>query len=475
VGAGLFALLWIVHRAAVQSITLDEADTFNGMVLPDWPSYWYPSSGNHVLNSMLIRLCVRLFGLSELAMRAPALLGGGVYIYAAFRICTLLSDRMWLKLPLFISFVYNPFVMDYLVAARGYGLAIGFFTLALYVIVRMLAQERYTVAGACTASICVGLSFCSNFSFAYANAFLMGVFLAWTLWRQPSLRLAAACVLPALIIVFVITGSVLLDFPKSQLYYGAHSLTQMWNRIRDSSFGPLNDYLVNRLLAVALQGISPFLVRIGVVVTLCMAALLALRRQFWPGLRVSAYASTVFGLTLLAHWVQFKLGKIPLPLDRTSLFIVPLALVIAGAVLSVDALKPWERAIRTMGIATLVISAVYFTGSIRDSYFLEWKFGADVNSVFPVAADLARKAGQREIQSTWQYSRSLEFYQHLYGVKDLQIVNYLDQPPPGKDIYVLQPNDHEEFIKKESLQIVYRGPISNVVIAIRPCKNTKND
>src|SRR5712691_12020703 len=68
-----FALIWIFHRAIVQSITLDEANTFLRWVAPDSPAHWEPHSNNHVLNSTLMRLCIWLLGLSQMAVRAPAL------------------------------------------------------------------------------------------------------------------------------------------------------------------------------------------------------------------------------------------------------------------------------------------------------------------------------------------------------------------------------------------------------------------
>jgi hypothetical protein len=104
----LFAFSWIVHRARVQSITLDEANTFRYWVAPDVPSYWQPHSNNHVLNSMLMRLFVSQFGLSHLTLRAPALLGAIVYIFAAYAFCNLLRRYVVLPWAVFVCFVYNP-------------------------------------------------------------------------------------------------------------------------------------------------------------------------------------------------------------------------------------------------------------------------------------------------------------------------------------------------------------------------------
>ena len=49
-----FAVIWIVHRAMVQSMTVDEANTFLYWVAPDSPTHWSSESNNHVLNSTLM-------------------------------------------------------------------------------------------------------------------------------------------------------------------------------------------------------------------------------------------------------------------------------------------------------------------------------------------------------------------------------------------------------------------------------------
>src|SRR5208283_1744832 len=147
--AGCFAMAWLVARAMSQSITIDEADTYLSFVAPDWPSHWYPSNNNHVLNSILMRIFIWLFGLSQLTVRGPALIGAVIYIVAAYRLCKMIAAGSHLLLPLFVCFVYNPFVMDYLVAARGYSLALGFLTLGFSI----LAQPTVNTASCVLASI----------------------------------------------------------------------------------------------------------------------------------------------------------------------------------------------------------------------------------------------------------------------------------------------------------------------------------
>jgi hypothetical protein len=216
-----FAITWIVARVCLQSVTIDEADSYLGFVAPSWNSYWLASSGNHVLNSILTRLLIGLFGLSELTLRGPAINGAIVYIAAAYRICILLFEKQWQAGLLFVCFVHNPLVMDFLVAARGYSLALGFFTAALSILTtRALAGGetgepdalRYLVA----ASIFAALSFTANFAFAYADGACVLMLLILEARRRLTgyLRLAAAAIVPGIAVVLPICGSVLQRWPK---------------------------------------------------------------------------------------------------------------------------------------------------------------------------------------------------------------------------------------------------------------------
>ncbi len=125
-GTAIFALLWAVARACVQSITIDEADTYLVWVARRDPAHWQAASNNHVLNSLLMRLFTSVFPVSQLSVRAPALLGAALYILAAYFLCRKLTPELPTQWPLFVCLVYNPFVFDHLVAARGYALALGF-------------------------------------------------------------------------------------------------------------------------------------------------------------------------------------------------------------------------------------------------------------------------------------------------------------------------------------------------------------
>lgn len=476
-----FAMVWFVLRAHFQSITHDEADSYIGYVLQDWPSHWYPSNGNHVLNSILMRLLTWMFGISHLAARGPALLGAAIYMSAVFRLCILISDEEILIWPLFVCFVYNPFIMDYMVAARGYSLALGFLMIAIWIVANQILHYRPggepALRRACAlASASAALSFCSHFGFAYVNAACILLFFAWACVRTSSLRerarLAVACLLPGLLVVLPIAGGVLWKWIPGQIYLGARSYRETWHSIIVSTFYELNPYVVNPLLLAALDRIRPFLP--ALIVTLCVAqfALLAVRRwradetrrsRLFP---VAIFVSAMIGLTMFLHWRQLKLVGLPLPEERYGIFFVPLALLVFGIVTSISPPSAAGRILRKASIALLFIGALYFIGCLRMMYFRQYKFGADVKAAFPTIQEASRRQGVHEVPTSSDYSSALNFYRIYYHDSNLEQFRYSDPPPSGKRMYVLPYGYNQEFIKKEGLKVIFHGELTDLSVLV---------
>src|SRR5215471_6328484 len=130
--AAAFAFVWVLARAYVQSITFDEANNYLLFAVGPLPAHWTPDAGNHVLNTALVRLFTSIFGLSPFTVRIPALIGAAIYIAMSLRLSRLFAPTQVFRVTLFICLTYNPFVQDYLVASRGYSLALAFFTVAVF-------------------------------------------------------------------------------------------------------------------------------------------------------------------------------------------------------------------------------------------------------------------------------------------------------------------------------------------------------
>jgi hypothetical protein len=449
-GTAIFALLWAVARACVQSITIDEADTYLVWVARHDASHWQAASNNHVLNSLLMRFFTSVFGVSHLSVRAPALIGAAIYIAASYLLCRKVTADVRVQWPVFVCLVYNPFVFDHLVAARGYALALAFM-MCLFAIAAYIPLDAATCS---LCSVCAALSFASNFSFAFVNAFAMlAIYIgasARTQAVQVRLRLLRACVLPGLLVSMFLSLPVVLHWPKGQLEYGSHSLRATFFTVAQASLYRLNPQIVNPMLYRMLEPLKPFL----------LPALLGLALWQWVRVRpvISGLLLGILTATIGAHWLLLKLFRVPLPMDRTAIWIVPLCMLAVGAA------APNHRALTVM----MYVMSFYFLLCLRLNYFKEWNWNSDVNRIYPVLAWYNHTYGVRDVASNWMYGSSLNFYRVQSGRESFGEIESPIRLPSDRSLYVLCYPFDEDFIRREHLRVVFHAPNTDAVVAVRP-------
>ena len=441
-----FAFLWILARACLQSITIDEADTYLYFVGQPGPSQWEPSTNNHLLNSLLMRLSTSLFGLGHLSVRLPALIGAAIYITAAYALCRRFHVRLaW---PLLACLVFNPLVMDHLVAARGYSLAVAFLMVQFTIAVSQWDRRACAIC-----SVAAALSFAANFSFAVVNAAtIAGIFVlacrTTPAWRDRG-RLLAACLLPGLVVTAFLSLHALLHFPMDTLSYGSHTLGEMLRTVRESSLYRPNPQIVNPTLLHAVEFLAPYLLP----AVLAVAAWQFRRRQ-------PAFAYVLVGVlaaAILGHLILLKSFHVLLPRDRTAIWLVPLLTLIAGTV-AVDR--------RALQIALCTLS-VYYLLCLRLHYFKEWDWDADMQDVYPVLAWYNHTYGVTDFASNWQYGAALNFYRVESGRENMQEISSPVELHGGHAVYVLNYPFDEGFLKQQGLRVVYHGRTTDVVVAVR--------
>src|ERR1700690_1545705 len=486
--AALFALAWAIVRAATQSITIDEADSYL-LWVARLGQLWAQASNNHILNSLLVRLSTSLFGLSQITVRLPALLGAALYIAAALYLSPLITSKRALRWALFVCLVYNPFVFDFFVAARGYSMAAAFLVWALAIPAAVLAgkldgAERSLFRASIVSSLCAALSFAANFAFAFADgAVLLAVFL-WiayrlALVRRPALgaRLLLALIVPGLAAAALLCGPVLYGYPKTQLFFGAKSLHETLTSLVGPSLNELNPHLLGAALAAALASRRHILLPMLGAARLCQLVLLwrppsALRspRPAWQ-LQLAAVAAGSAFLALSLHWVLFRISGLLLPRDRTGMYLVVLTTIATGAIAAVAAPSRAGRICHRALTVMLCVMAVYFLLCLRLTYFREWRYGSEANQAYSVVSAYSRKLGISDVPAYWFYSGSLNFYRQASGnqsIGEFVSVGARKPYPEGKRAYVLYYPEDRAFIEKNRLSIVYHGKVSDVVVALRP-------
>jgi hypothetical protein len=340
--AALFAFGLAIFRACSQAITLDEATTYFWWASGSTYSPFFPSSNNHVLNSLLMWLSTHAFGVSSLAVRLPALLGAILYISICYFLCQSLTGRFSLQLPVFLCLIYNPFILDFMVAARGYGLANAFLLAAITIPLWHHQTPGASLSKSCAlASLALGLSFTANFSFAFVDA---AVFLAIAIWslrtrgNDSNLRIIGFCVLPGFSVALLICGYPLTHWPGGELWYGAHSLQEMERSLIEPSLHQLNPrfhdsgwYKAIHPLRAHLLPYAGILCIAQLVVAALDGSFLKQSNQRWLAGFAAALAAVVV-VTILLHWFAFRFDNLPLPKARTGIFLLPIFTLIAAAI-----------------------------------------------------------------------------------------------------------------------------------------------
>ena len=144
-----------------------------------------------------------------------------------------MSPSFVLQLALFICLVYNPFIFDYLVAARGYGLALG---LLMWAIVGPAAwflrdandPPASLLAACAVSSTCIALSIAANFVFAFVGLVTMSlIFLVALKTRKVKLGvLLVSCSLPGAIVTLGLSAYAMLHMPKRRTVLRSEKCTR---------------------------------------------------------------------------------------------------------------------------------------------------------------------------------------------------------------------------------------------------------
>jgi len=196
VALALFLVGQSAYRAVTQSITHDEACTYNWFIARPANLFNYDPN-NHVLFTYLAMASVAALGPSELSLRLPTVVAAAAFAVAVLLLlCRTLPSPAWFLLTTMLTF-FNPLVLDYLTAARGYGLALALLLAAIVVGTQVgsgsSAQPRLRrrlLLIAVLLALCVAASLA--FSFAVAAVAITVIALASNVYRNAGLEGATA-------------------------------------------------------------------------------------------------------------------------------------------------------------------------------------------------------------------------------------------------------------------------------------------
>ncbi|MFT7619923.1 MAG: putative membrane protein [Planctomycetota bacterium] len=483
--ARLFAILLGVGlavsqtwRAATQSITHDEALNYLRYLSKPWETVFSTYTANHhFLFTYLAKFSTGLFGTSEFTMRLPSLIAFVLFALSIGSLTRRLSKSWLLFLASYSFFLLNPLLLDFLCAARGYGLALAFFTMALCLshaatCARIQVPGRQRLGIGVVAALCLS----SNLAFAPALVGLGCALLAIDLvnLKGVGLRGMMGCVkgwtISAILPAFVIVGSLILlplrQAQRSHFFFGAESLRDTMRGLVQASYdhGGRATFAVDPTPLVEIVGdfVCPALL---VVIVLSVVANWWRRKDDMPVLFGTSLIVAVFTVVVL-HYV----ADAAYPMERTGLYLIPLfglALVEAIGQFGKGRLR---LATQSLLVLILLGSSAVFVTEFQVGFFRNWRYDAGTKRVVTRILEAREKNDQGKVRVAlmdWRYGPSMAFYQqqapkgaiapisHKWTFGDFTFDYYLVPP-------VLATDDDES----EYLRLFYKDPISKVVVGV---------
>jgi hypothetical protein len=466
----------VVYRALTQSITFDEATTFLEFMRGSFRSIFtqYDAS-NHVLYTLLGRASIALLGASEFALRLPSVLAAAAFFAAlTLAVRRVLGDDA-IALLAATTIALNPFVLDLLIAARGYALALALFAIGLCFLTTAMGDDRTTpVRYYAAASLALGLAVAAQLTFLFPAAALIGAFAAMRLADHADLRRAVRewrwLALPGSVVATAILAVPLSHRRPGTFYWGAQRITRFVASIVQPSFdhraaswacgGPAPGDRVPVLAAVACAAAAAL-----VLSAICVA----IRPGGPPAARRSVVRFTgLIGGALLLTLLEIAVGRVAFglryPEGRTGVYFAVLCpLAAAGAVALLREYRPTRR-LAAAGAVLLTCTSMWFASEFTVSYFYDWRFDAGTRRVFDAIVQRTQPSGRPLHVWVGDLEPSITFYSVTRGFADTIVTPTDDTPPTDAfDLFVACSDDERSAVLRFG-RLMYVDAVSNAIV-----------
>lgn len=441
--------VYINIRAAVLAFTYDECWTYLGYATED---FWkvvtneFAAANNHVLHSLAMGFIYDLFGQHEYALRLPVLLSFIVFAFFSYKISKKLSNEMW-WLP-FTMVIYQPYILDYFVAARGYALAMACMFGALYFTYKFV--EKSSLKWVWISLLFSALAAYSNFTyllFFIANS--IGL-LAVGFDREKFQKVVLAVATSGALLTAVVYRPISALIAAKELYYGGHE-------------GFFNDTLSTLAKSFVYSADEVNFLTWTFAVIIALAGMLALQKLVWKEKLNMGFWLTFVLITIeIGSILQHHLLGSPYLVDRTALFFIPLLLfslswlifqLKKGVVLNVTA------------SLCVLLTVVNLFASANLTYLLDFKEYADTEkAMLMIADDSAVPKGAFTIGKSIYMNAPINFYRVKHGLERIHQsgLEFCDESEDTKYYYLFEKDI--ACIEDKEVKLMHYFPVSRTYL-----------
>jgi hypothetical protein len=427
----LFLSYLVLNKAFGSSFTHDEAFSYLFYISTSFKkiiTYSFPTANNHMLNSLMARLSLMLFGNDEIFLRLPNVLAFIAYITFFIRWINTQTKNIFLIIFAFcFTFLNNEF-FEFFSLCRGYGLSFLFIFLALIQLNQSANSNRFLTQS--KLFITLTLMVLANFSTLYIFLAMSFVYFLIQLKNGNSIWKS---ILPPLfyslgMISFISLGLYRL-ISNNQLYFGG-----------DVSFfkDTFSSLIQGLLYGLKTPKALPF-VFLAILLIMSYVTLIKTISQIKKNQPISKTGIfiLVLGFTIILNIISHTIFGSKFLTHRTALIYYPL-LTLFVIQFSIDYIDPVLSNLKKNMLFSLLaipLTLVFtYTYSITD--FKSWKFDSDTKQITHELNDLGQlKANQIRIGSDMYHQPSFNYYRVTNNYTLLDSV-YKDSIPPNVNVII---------------------------------------
>ncbi|MEJ8842423.1 hypothetical protein WG954_08510 [Lacibacter sp. H375] len=418
---GIFFLFYISTRAHKLSITHDESSTtnvvdgsYNDIM---FSSSMFGSANNHIVNSLLLKKSVALFGWHEWSIRLPNVLSFVIYFLAIVFLVGNLCANSWIRLAAIFFLCASHFILDYFSLARGYGIAVAFEMMSLYLLIQFFSIRKINL---------LLFSFLFAAIAAYANFTWLNMYLAqWLVFnlillldrKEESAGLFVKKIVQLniypLVVILVLT--ILIYKPigylsgNNEFKWGSDTWLASFHSFVSNLHYSRSDYFL-------MYDTRIFLLKIIVAFIFFAGCLLLIQRLFrnrWQQVKVFPYYALLIGALLIVVLIvstilqRYLLNTFFIDGRKALLYVPVLLLLFAGLVTWV--LQYYPATGKTVWFLAYATGLIHLMSIFNFYSCNEWWYDASSKMAYQyITSDISNQSKTTAVN--WLFSQSMDFY-----------------------------------------------------------------
>ncbi|HNZ69639.1 MAG TPA: hypothetical protein PLT53_12935 [Prolixibacteraceae bacterium] len=414
-GALFLVLLFKVFHVPV---TIDEVPTvYHYSRFSVWKIMMYPDNipNNHILNTLLTKGTILLFGKEQWVIRLPNLLSFLLFAWGVFRILklTLRLDSPWF-LAGALLFV-NPYLLDFFGLCRGYGISLTMVTLSAGFLLAGFGEGRHKFIW--MALVCAILASYANFTalvFWAAVTIIAGFRFLWEYRKNPK-----QLVKPLLLITLLSLAYLALIMVPLQKMHSTNEFQYWTSRgfYHETVISLIHNWYYNSPVLSMIPHCWMLLpVALALGAALCASFI---RKAVGPGAPESdlachplcgVLAATLVLLPAAINLLQTTILGTPNLSGRTALFFYPLVALLFVIVLTLAYRWRHSLAHRSLALILTILLAANLSHRISLQSVREWEFDSNTLEVIDFLKEKC-KGSPISLKTSWFFHSSFTFYQ----------------------------------------------------------------